>query len=243
MQEGCGFSYFTRNLSSMTASFVERLSGVVHDLEQVPYRTGERDAHQGHGLRDSALGAAASDAPAHEIEISGLEVLVGLWPDAKDGHGSWLGGGTVVGIGPRPATVVAGYADLLFVSTEGVRRTYYRLLTVDHPDPDVATVRLLECVKEVRPGWRSTWADTTTAYTRVSRLPTGVRIAVGLDTAEGLASTRRSLDGVLAGLSLEAEGVLRVTPAHMARQLGTLRGRGWPLTLGTVRRLAFRSAR
>lgn len=227
----------------MTASFVERLSGVVHDLEQVPYRTGERDARQGHGLRDCAFEAAASDAPAHEIEISGLEVLVEIWPDAKDGHGSWVTGGTVVGTGPRPASVVAGYVDLLFMSTEGVRRTYYRLLTVDDPDPDVATVRLIECVKEVGPDWRSTWADTTTAYTRVSRLPAGVLIAAELDTSEGLASTRRVMDGVLTGLSLESEGVLRVTPYGMARQLTTLKGRGWPLTFGTARRLAFRSAR
>lgn len=227
----------------MTAGFVERLSGVVHDLEQVPYRTGERDARQGHRLRERALVAAASDAPAHGIEISGLEVLVDIWPDAKDGHGSWVTGGTVVGTGPRPASVVAGYVDLLFMSTEGVRRTYYRLLTVDDPDPDVATVRLVECVTEVGPGWRSTWADTTTAYTRVSRLPAGVLIAAELDTAEGLASTRRVMAGVLTGLSLESEGVLRVTPSGMARRLTTLRGRGWPLTLGTARRLAFRSAR
>lgn len=227
----------------MTASFVERLSGVVHDLEQVPYRTGERDARQGHGLRHRALEAAASDAPVREIEISGLEVLVETWPDAKDGHGSWVTGGTVVGTGPRPASIVAGYVDLLFMSTAGVRRTYYRLLTVDDPDPDVATARLIECVKEVGPDWRSTWADTTTAYTRVSRLPAGVLIADQLHTAGGLASTRRVMDGVLTGLSLESEGVLRVTPSGMARQLTTLRGRGWPLTFGTARRLAFRSAR
>lgn len=227
----------------MTASFVERLSGVLHDLEQVPYRTGERDARQGYLLRESALEAAASDAPKRSIEITGLELLVEIWPDAKDGHGSWVTGGTVVGTGPRPATVVAGYVDLLFMSTEGVRRTYYRLLTVDDPDPDVATVRLVECVKEVGRDWRNTWVDTTTAYTRVSRLPAGVLIASELDTAEGLAFTRRVMNGVLTGLSLECEGVLRVTPYGVARQLTTLKGRGWPLTFGTARRLAFRSAR
>jgi hypothetical protein len=227
----------------VTAGFVERLSGVVHDLEQVPYRTGERDARQGHGLRDSALDAAASDAPAREIEISGLDVLVEIWPDAKDGHGSWVTGGTVVGTGPRPASVVAGYVDLLFLSTAGVRRTYHRLLTADDPDPDVATVRLIECVREVGPDRRSLWADTTTTYARVSRLPAGVLIAAELDTTEGLAATRRAMDGVMTGLSLESEGVLRVTPPGMARQLTSLTGRGWPLTVGTARRLAFRSAR
>jgi len=227
----------------VTAGFVERLGGVVHDLEQVPYRTGERNARQGFGLRESALEAASSDAPARRVEITGLELLVEIWPDAKDGHGSWVTGGTVVGTGTRPASVVAGYVDLLFMSTEGRRRTYYRLLTVDDPDPDVATVRLIECVKEVGPDWRSTWADASTVYTRVSRLPTGVLIAAEIDTAEGLAFTRRVMDGVLTGLALESEGVLRLTPYGMARQLTTLTGRGWPLTFGTARRLAFRSAR
>jgi len=219
------------------------MTGVVHDLEQVPYRTGERDATQGLGLRLAALDATASDAPGHPIEITGLELLVEIWPDAKDGHGSWVTGGTVLGIGPRPAAVVAGYVDLLFRGADGGRRTYYRLLTVDDPDPDRATVRLVECVKEVGSDWRATWADTTTVHTRVSRLPAGVLIADELDTADGLAFTRRVMNGVLTGLVLESEGVLRVTPYSMARQLTTLRGRGWPLTFGTARRLAFRSAR
>jgi len=226
--------------------FDERMVGTVRSTHGDLVVAPERGPSLGDGLRRAAtrpelhdvLAAAGRGGPATErtLDLAGLRLEVERRPDPWDGFRSRVSRGRVTGIGPgHDGEVVAGFADLLSVSTSGERRMYYRLLVRG----ESGSAHVVEGVKHLDGPLGQAWRQTTTLYTRVSAVPDSCRLG---EDGLGADDQLRRLSERLVALRPVAAGTLRVRPSDLGAQLRSVHGRGaCRFALGFVRRVLLPS--
>lgn len=162
------------------------------------------------------------------LDLTALDLAVEPAVSGRDGFRAAVVGGWITGLrSTLDGPVVAGFADLLHSTAAGERRMYYRLVSGGAQGDGRDGWAVVEGVKVVDGPVFAAWRQTTTLYTRASRLADDPRARAWL------AAIDRPID--------EAEaisaGVLRIRTGDLVRQVASMRG-GVPRFLrGFARRL------
>lgn len=220
----------------MTTRFRERMAGPIalldSDADQVPLDC--RGPSVGEGLVEAARRASRSGGHLGRrgfLELNGLVLDVDRRVDAADGYRAAVVAGTVTGIGDdADGPIVTGFADLLYRGPVAQRRMYYRLVVGGSDARGSAGWFVVEGLKVVSGSRWAAWRQTTTLYTRVSRLPLG---------RDGDLAARHLDRPVPAATPLSA-GILRIHPADLLRQILSMRGCVPVFLGGFFRRVADR---
>lgn len=218
----------------MIASFRERMVGPVREIPRdraevviLPPRSevvGDDIVALARRAIDS--GVRGPQAGTSTLDLDRLLLWVDDRTDDRGGYRAAVPSGFVGGLGGaerRP--VIVGFADLLHRTRLGERRMYYRLLVAGADGPFV-----VEGVKVVAGRLTASWRQTTTLYTRVSRIGAGVDVK----------ALAESFDGAVTDALPVAAGILRIRPDDLLAQVVSMRGRVPRFLLGFGRRLAIR---